>query len=207
MARSEVPSRPHLAGPAPSDERIPPSETDRRQLQQIIRGLTEGVILIETDHRIVWANQAALRMHGVATVADLGRDVTEYRERFRLRYRNNHLLEHGESPIERVISGEQFADVVVEVFPAHDASVNWVHRVRSLVLTDAQGHPDCLALILHDASDWADAEERFERTFNANPAPALICRLADHRYIKVNRGFLDFSSDSKRSTRRSRKLS
>ncbi len=179
--------------PAPADDRIPPSETDRRQLQQIIRGLTEGVILIETDHRIVWANQAALRMHGVKTVADLGRDVTEYRERFRLRYRNNHLLEDGESPIERVISGEQFADVVVEVFPAHDASVNWVHRVRSLVLTDPKGHPDCLALILHDASDWADAEERFERTFNANPAPALICRLADHRYIKVNRGFLDMT--------------
>jgi len=179
--------------PAATDDRILQTETDRRQLQQIIRGLTEGVILIEPDHRIVWANDAALRMHGVKTVAELGRNVTEYRERFRLRYRNNHLLEDGESPIERVLSGEHFADVVVEVFPAHDASVNWVHRVRSLILTDPQGHPDCLVLILHDASDWADAEERFERTFNANPAPALICRLADHRFIKVNRGFLDMT--------------
>ncbi len=188
-----APTRLRPATAVPVDDPILQTETDRRQLQQIIRGLTEGVILIEPNHRIVWANDAALRMHGVKTVAELGHDVTEYRERFRLRYRNNHLLEDGESPIERVLSGEQFADVVVEVFPAHDTSVNWVHRVRSLILTDDNGHPDCLALILHDASDWADAEERFERTFNANPAPALICRLADHRYIKVNRGFLDMT--------------
>ena len=178
---------------AANSDRILRHETDRRQLQQIITGLTEGVILIETDQTIVWANDAALEMHGVRAISDLGRDVTDYRGRFRLRYRNNHLLLAGEYPIERVIAGEQFADVIVEVFPAHDPSVNWVHRVRSLVLTDITGKPDCLALIIHDATEWAGAEERFERTFNANPAPALICRLSDHRYIKVNRGFLDMT--------------
>jgi PAS domain S-box-containing protein len=169
------------------------SSTDRRQLQQIIAGLTEGVILIEPDQTILWANEAALTMHGVTRVDELGRDVTQYRERFQLRYRNNHLLEDGRYPIERVISGEKFTDVLVEVFLATDHSVSWVHRVRSLVLTDADGDPDVLVLILHDASDWADAEQRFERTFNANPAPAIICRLGDQRYIKVNLGFLDMT--------------
>ena len=167
--------------------------TDRRQLQQIIAGLTEGVILIEPDQTILWANEAALGMHGVTELGALGRDVTEYRERFRLRYRNNHALADGRYPIERVISGEKFTDVVVEVFLAADHDVSWVHRVRSLVLTDADGDPDVLVLILHDASAWADAELRFERTFNANPAPAIICRLSDQRYVKVNRGFLDMT--------------
>jgi PAS domain S-box-containing protein len=169
------------------------SNTDRRQLQQIIAGLTEGVILIEPDQTILWANEAALTMHGVKQVGDLGRDVTQYRERFRLRYRNNHALEDGRYPIERVISGEKFTDVLVEVFLATDHDVSWVHRVRSLVLTDVDGDPDVLVLILHDASEWADAERRFERTFNANPAPAIICRLSDQRYIKVNLGFLDMT--------------
>lgn len=169
------------------------SNTDRRQLQQIIAGLTEGVILIEPDQTILWANEAALTMHGVKQVGDLGHDVTQYRERFQLRYRNNHALEDGRYPIERVISGEKFTDVLVEVFLAADHSVSWVHRVRSLVLTDADGDPDVLVLILHDASEWADAERRFERTFNANPAPAIICRLGDQRYVKVNQGFLDMT--------------
>ncbi|MGJ7564303.1 PAS domain S-box protein [Variovorax sp. GB1R11] len=175
------------------NDRVLQTQTDRRQLQQIITGLTEGVMLIEPDQRIVWANEAALKMHGVGTVADLGGDVTQYRERFRLRYRNNHPLQEGQYPIERVIAGECFSDVIVEVFPAHDETVNWVHRVRSLVLTNTDGEPDCLALILHDASEWASAENRFEKTFNANPAPAVICRLSDQRYIKVNQGFLEMT--------------
>ena len=175
------------------DDRVLRTGTDRSQLQQIITGLTEGVILIEPDQTILWANDAALRMHGIASIGDLGRDVTEYRQRFRLRYRNNHLLDQGQYPTERVLAGECFTDVIVEVIPAHDETLAWVHRVRSLVLTTRDGEPDCLALILHDASEWASAEERFERTFNANPAPALICRLRDHRYIKVNLGFLEMT--------------
>ncbi|WP_295987383.1 helix-turn-helix transcriptional regulator [uncultured Variovorax sp.] len=175
------------------NDRVLQTQTDRRQLQQIITGLTEGVMLIEPDQRIVWANEAALKMHGVGLVCELGEDVTQYRERFRLRYRNNHPLQEGQYPIERVIAGECFSDVIVEVFPVHDDTVNWVHRVRSLVLTNSDGEPDCLALILHDASEWASAENRFEKTFNANPAPAVICRLSDQRYIKVNQGFLEMT--------------
>ncbi|WP_355585595.1 PAS domain S-box protein [Xanthomonas cannabis] len=170
----------------------PPSSTNRRQLQQIITGLSEGVILIEPDQSITWANEAALAMHGATEVADLGATVSDYRARFQLRYRNNHRLSAGNYPIDRVIAGEVFNDVVVEVFRA-DTDAQWVHRVRSLVLTDAQGQPDCLVLIVADASDWASAEQRFERTFNANPAPACICRLEDKRYIKANQGFLEMT--------------
>lgn len=165
----------------------PPQSTNRRQLQQIITGLSEGVVLVEPDQTITWANEAALAMHGASELAELGATVSDYRARFQLRYRNNHRLNAGNYPIDRVIAGEVFNDVVVEVVRA-DTDAQWVHRVRSLVLTDAQGAPDCLVLIVADASDWASAEQRFERTFNANPAPAVICRLADQRYIKVNQG-------------------
>ncbi|WP_321848231.1 helix-turn-helix transcriptional regulator [Burkholderia diffusa] len=173
------------------------SHTDRRQLHQIIAGLTEGVILIEPDQRIVWANEAALAMHGVTELDALGADVTEYRERFRLRYRNNHPVRDGHYPMDRVIAGEEFSDVTVEVESAADENVSWVHRIRSLVLTNAAGEPDCLALVLHDATEWASAEDRFERTFNANPAPAVICRLDDLRYVKVNQGFLEMTGHAR----------
>ncbi|WP_431268042.1 hypothetical protein [Dankookia sp. P2] len=46
-------------------------------------------------------------------------------------------------------------------------------------------------MILSDETERYDAEERFERTFNANPAPAAILRLLDLRYVKVNAGFLE----------------
>lgn len=50
-----------------------------------------------------------------------------------------------------------------------------------------------VALFLDDETGRYDAEERFERTFAANPAPALINRLSDLRFIKVNQGFLEMT--------------
>ena len=48
---------------------------DLRHLRQIIAGLNEGVILIDPDQTILWANTAALKMHGVEAVEDLGATV------------------------------------------------------------------------------------------------------------------------------------
>ena len=50
----------------------------------------------------------------------------------------------------------------------------WTHRLRSLVLSRPDGEPDCLVLIINDETARYDAEERFEATFAANPAPAII---------------------------------
>ncbi|XYK60743.1 PAS domain-containing protein [Serratia marcescens] len=48
------------------------SETHRGHLQQIISGLSDGVILTDTDQTLLWANEAALAMHGVSHQKALG---------------------------------------------------------------------------------------------------------------------------------------
>ena len=180
-------------GPSQSGELLQDQAPDRSQLEQIIAGLTEGVILVEPDQTITYANEAALAMHGVTTLDELGRTVDEYRNNFVLRHQSSDLLEHGRYPIDRVVAGEAFDDVVVVV--AHKAKQDWdrTHRIRSLVITDHAGNPDCLVLIVHDVSEQIEAEQRFERAFAANPAPAAICRLTDLRLIKVNEGFLELT--------------
>lgn len=169
------------------------TETNRRHLQQIIAGLSDGVIVLDPDKTIRWANEAALAMHGVAQVSDMGRNAKEYAKRFALRYRNNHAVPADHYPIHRVSRGEMFDDVLVEVTHADNDERNWVHRVRGMVLTDNQGEAEFMVLIMDDVTEWASAEQRFEKTFNANPAPAVICRLSDLRYIKVNPGFLEMT--------------
>ena len=171
---------------------------DLRHLRQIIAGLDEGVILIDPDETLLWANEAALKMHGVERLEDLGTTVDEYRERFRLRYRNNHRLEDDAYPIERVVAGDSFSEVVVEVTIAGEDDPRWVHQVRSLVLNDAdEDAPACVVLVIQDVSAQYAAEDRFEQSFNANPAPAIICRLSDLRYVKVNQGFLEMTGHTK----------
>jgi len=173
-------------------------ETNRRQLQQIISGLSDGVILVEVDQTILWANEAALQMHGVSEISELGANAEEYRERFALRYRNNHPLEPEQYPISRVAAGDVFSDVLVEVLRIGDEEERMrVQRIRSMVLEDSKGGPESLVLIIADATQWASAEQRFEKTFNANPAPAVICRLSDLRFIKVNQGFLEMTGHTR----------
>ncbi len=171
---------------------IPQPKADRTQLRQIIAGLPEGIIIINPDQTIAWANKAALAMHGVTALEELGATVSEYRERFELRYRNRHRLPQGEYPMERVIAGEAFSEVVVEVVRPGETR-HRVQQIRSLVLSDPEGRPDCLVLVIEDETERFSAEERFERAFGANPAPALIVRLSDCRYVKVNEGFLELT--------------
>src|SRR5690606_32798868 len=69
-------------------------------------------------------------------------------------------------------------------------------EMHSVVLDDEKGSRDSAVLVINDVTERLGAEQRFEKAFNANPAPALICRLADFRYIRANQGFLDMSGYS-----------
>ena len=96
-------------------------------------------------------------------------------------------------PMARLCRGEAFDDLVVEVSAKAHPERQWVHCVRGLPVVDREGRPDCLVLIATDATEAFEAEERFERMFNANPAPAVIVRIADLRYVRANAGFLEMS--------------
>lgn len=194
-ARSDMveAERPIVGQATERPEIIVDKSVNRSQLQLIIAGLTDGVIIIEPDQTIAWANDAALAMHGVDRIDALGANVDAYRRNFQLQYRNNHRIEDGKYPIERVVGGERFDDVVVEVSRAGHSKPQWVHRIRSLVIKDAHDTPECLVLILKDATERFQAEERFQKTFAANPAPAIICRLTDLRFVKVNQGFIEMT--------------
>ncbi|SFE81304.1 PAS domain-containing protein, partial [Methylobacterium sp. 13MFTsu3.1M2] len=61
--------------------RIVTAGVDRHELRQIIAGLSEGVILVELDQTIAYANAAALAMHGAESLDELGSTVDAYRDR------------------------------------------------------------------------------------------------------------------------------
>nr|BAT29697.1 transcriptional regulator, LuxR family [Aureimonas sp. AU12] len=166
---------------------------DHRQLHQLIAGLTDGIVIIDVDQTILWANDAAIRMHGVKRLADLGRNLDDYRERFRLATRDKRPLGQDDIAIDRVIGGEESVAVIVEVVPADDPDDLRIHSIRFQVITDEAGDPDYLVMVVEDETARVEAEDRFESAFNANPAPALICRLSDLRFVRVNQGFAEMT--------------
>lgn len=179
------------------NDKTQPPRINRGSLQELIGGLSDGIMLLDQAGAITWANTAAIDMHRANGIDELGGDAAGYRRKFTLRYRNNHPLEEGQYPIERLLSGETLDDVTVEVSPSGDLDLVWVHTIRSMVIADGGDRPDVLALIMRDETPRFEAEERFERSFNANPAPGLICRLDDNRFIRVNQGFLEMTGFSK----------
>ena len=171
---------------------IPARQAAPTHLQQIIAGLTEGVVIIDPDGALAWADDTALQLHGVRRLAELGGTVAGYAERFALAYVDGEALAPAEYPLHRLLAGETVDRMVVTVTRRADGR-RWVHEVRTMALTDARGRIDCLVAILDDETERFNAEQRFERAFSANPAPAIIVRLSDLRYVKVNHGFVELT--------------
>ncbi len=170
---------------------IPARHAAATHLQQIIARLTEGIILVEPDGVFSWADDTALELHGAKTLADLGGNAAGYARRFLLAYRGGEALTADDYPIQQLLRGETIDRALFEV-KRRDGK-HWVHELRTMVLTDGEGMPDSLVVILNDETERFNAEERFERAFAANPAPAIIARLSDMRYVKVNTGFVELT--------------
>ena len=62
--------------------------TERRHLLEIIDGLIEGIILLDNNRHIAWANDTALAMRRGGP-GGLGGTAAGYRKAYTLRYRNN----------------------------------------------------------------------------------------------------------------------
>ena len=162
----------------------------RHQLEAMIADLSVGVVTLELDGGLRYANQAALKMHGVADLDALGQTSAGYQQRFLLGDLLNVPLLPAAYPLERLLGGDTFTDLNVKLTLDGDT---FVHACRGIRVDDDRGETDFYALFLDDETERFDAEERFERTFAANPAPALINRLSDLRFIKVNKGFLEMT--------------
>jgi PAS domain S-box-containing protein len=168
----------------------------RRQIQQIAANLSEGVILIDVDQTIRWANEAALAMHGVERLDQLGRTIDEYHANFQVKFRNIQPAAAQHS-IESVATGHAFRDVVIEVTPLGGDRPQWVHRVRNLVLTDEAGNPSCVALVLRALNDAFQHRSPFAGALDAMPQAALIMRRSDRLVVAVNDHFLGITGQDR----------
>ncbi|MBO1013015.1 PAS domain S-box protein [Achromobacter sp. SD115] len=164
----------------------------RQHLQRIIAGLNEGIILLEADGAIAWANASALTLHGASTLDELGGTPAGYRKRYTLSYRNHQRVPARQYPLDLLAAAEAFDELLLDLARKDDEEFRRNVRASGLHLDGGDG-ADYRVLILHDQTGQINAEERFERAFGANPAPALICRLSDLRYVKVNQGFLEMT--------------
>ncbi len=166
----------------------------RSQLQEILASLSEGVLLLDPDGTILWANPAALRAHGCADLQELGTSATEYAARFALRKPGGrHILTPAQTPVARLAAGVSFADLVLEVRRRGDDGPSKMLEFRGLVPSGSNDQAGTMVLFVLDTTEKIGSDELFDRFFATKPAPAAILRLDDSRYIRVNAGFCELS--------------
>ncbi len=166
--------------------------TGNAHLRQIVAEMSDGVVIASASGEILWANACALVLYGVADVGELGGNAEGFRQAFDLFQRNKHPLAPAKYPLDRLVAGDGFREIVVEVVHV-GRDQRFIHRLRGLVLDGPDGRPDRIVMIVNDETERVQAEERFERMFNANPAPAAILRLHDLRFVRINAGFAEMT--------------
>lgn len=169
-----------------------PTAASAHALQQIAAGAKEGIILVDPDGSIKWANASALALHEIRSIGQLGANVKAYRQRFTLRHVGGQRVLKAAYPMEQALAGRKVDESLYLVYAHREPDPMGVHKVHVLKL-GTRLHTESYAIIHEDVTRQFRAEERFERTFSTNPAPSLICRLSDQRFIKVNEGFLTMS--------------
>ena len=92
-----------------------------------------------------------------------------YQQRYELRLRDGQAMPPSAYPMARLCRGEAFEDVIVNVRQADQPGTRTGCIGSGGFILDRDGEPDCLVLIICDATEAFEAEERFESMFNANP--------------------------------------
>lgn len=119
------------------------------QWPELLDGLSEAVLFINRQGRILSANRAALALHGADSLRALGPTLAGYRRRYRLHCRNG-----GETdPLSRMLAGEGFEETVVELRDVDAFGECRVCRLRSLMLGGLEGTDDAVALIFEDITE------------------------------------------------------
>lgn len=159
-----------------------------RQIQLITADSSEGVIMIDVTQTIKWANAAALSMHGVHAVADLGRTIDEYHANFQIKFRGA-VPVASDQAVDSIAAGESFRDVVIEVTPLQGSTPQWAYRVRNLVLVDEGNSPTCIVLVLRPLQGGTRQADWFSASLGGIRQAAIIMRREDGAVLRANDEF------------------
>ncbi|MBD2043345.1 PAS domain S-box protein [Microcoleus sp. FACHB-672] len=175
------------------------TEASLAQLQAILAGMTEGLVIADLNGKVLEMNPAALRLHGFENLEECQRHLYELYPIFDVFDLNGKALVMEEWPLARVVGGETFSKLEVQVQRRDTGSV-WIGSYAGTQVRNYAGESILAILTVRDitAQKQVEAErskllseQRRQREFLetlVENAPIGIAAVqgADHRYILAN---------------------
>ncbi|HZU66109.1 MAG TPA: PAS domain S-box protein [Ktedonobacteraceae bacterium] len=133
----------------------------RDQLEVILQGVADGIIVYDRNSQIIYANEAAARMSGYASVQDLRRaQPLEPVNRFRLTDEQGQRFPLAQLPHRRVLGGEREAQATIGYTEKENGPPERWSLVKSSPIYDEQGNALFAITILHDITERVLEEHR-----------------------------------------------
>jgi len=166
-------------------------------IQLVAAECSEGIILVNIGQSIIWANQAALSMHQVSEVDELGQTIDDYHARFQVKYvavlADTAGGDRDQGGEER---GRLQPEVLMEFKPQAETARSSLHRTRKMVLLDGAGRPTCIVFIIRRLSTPSDTAAKFSDLLSIFQNPAMILRHDDRGLVAANAAFLELSEQT-----------
>ena len=162
-------------------------------LQAVVENLDEGVVVSDLNGELLHWNRAALHIHGITSLDEARRGLTELADTFELSDMTGALLPVSEWPLSRIIRGEKLSGLELRV---KNTKADW-HRIfnyAGVLVQDADNESLMAIVTITDITERKQAEERLlEQAGIINRAQdaVIIRNFEDERITFWNKGAED----------------
>ena len=158
------------------------------QIEILAAGISEGVMVLDGEQGIVWANAIALAIHDETDLAALGQNIDEYHANFQVRYRS---IRKPAAPANSsdVIVKDRLRDSLIEITTANGNGEPSLHRTRKLSVPDERGQPLYTLLFITPVPAGAEGPGRIVSALKDAAGAAAILRCRDSKLVESNAEF------------------
>ena len=133
----------------------------RDQLEIILQGVTDGIIVYDQNSQIIYANEAAAHMTGYASIQDLRQaQPLEPTRRFEIIDEQGQPFPIAQLTHKRVLAGEQEAQATIGYSQKANGQPERWSLVKSSPVYDEQGEVLFVITIVHDITERVQTEHR-----------------------------------------------
>lgn len=133
----------------------------RDQLEIILQGVADGIIVYDRESRIVYANEAAAQMTGYASIRDMQQaQPLEPTRKFEITDEQGQPFPMTQLTHRRILAGEREAQATIGYSRKAGGSPERWSLVKSSPVYNEQGEVNLIVTIFHDITERVQAEQR-----------------------------------------------
>lgn len=168
------------------------AEAERVTLRTIMQTMTEALAMFDAEGRVIAANPAFARMHGVSPDVVVGMDLSDFEQGYLSTHPDGRPFSVEDWPIVRALHGETVNNVEMHVRHP-DAHRDWVALYSAAPVLDAQGRARAAVITVSDVTEMKRAEQELRHNRELllsildNAEAAIYAKDAEGRFLLSNR--------------------